>query len=84
MADITNRVLYRRYHSINMSDLCSGLKNTPFIRSPANSVVDLHEPYLHNSSGVLDRQAPLVSRLPNKDFEDGLLLTCKAPVQNPE
>ena len=46
-----------------MSDLCSDLKNISFVKSPANDVVDLYEKYVYDLGDVLDRHAPLVSRL---------------------
>ena len=46
-----------------MSDFRSDLKDTPFFKSPANAVVNLYEQYVHDLVDVLDRHAPLVSRL---------------------
>ena len=37
--------------------------------SPANAVVDLYEQYVHNVD-VLDKHAPLISRLKKKDSAD--------------
>ena len=67
VAHIPFKVQYRRYHPINISDLRSDLKNTSFIKSPANAVVYLYEQYVHNFGDVLDRHAPLVFRLTKKD-----------------
>ena len=50
-----------------MSDLCSNLKSTCFIKPPANAVVDLYKQYVHDLGDVLDRHTPLVSRLTKKD-----------------
>ena len=60
-----NIVQYRRYHYINMSDFRTDLKNTSFVKSPADAVVDLYEQYVHHFhlGNVLDRHAPLISRL---------------------
>ena len=66
MAHIPIKVQYRRYHCINMSDFRSDLK------SPGDTVVDLCEQYAHNLGNVLDRHAPLVSRLTKKDSVDWL------------
>ena len=60
----------RRYHHINMSDFCSDLKNTSFVKSPADAVVDLYEQYVCGLGNFLDRHAPLISRLTNKDSAD--------------
>ena len=54
MAHTPNIVQYRRYHRINMSDFCSDLKNTSFVKSPADAVVDLYEQYVYDLGNVLD------------------------------
>ena len=69
---IPNKLQYRRYHRINMSDLNSDLKNTSFVKSSANAVVDFYEQYVHGLGDVLDTDAPLVSRLTKKDATDWL------------
>ena len=69
-AHTPNKVQYRRYHRINMSNFCSDLKNTPFVKSPANAVVDLYEQYVHGLVDVLNKHAPLISRLKKKDSAD--------------
>ena len=53
-----------------MSDFRSDLKNTSFVKSPADSVVDLCEQYICDLGNVLDRHAPLISRLTTKDSAD--------------
>ena len=65
-----NKVQYRRYHRINMSNFRSELKNTSFVKSPADSVVDLYDQYVHDLADVLDKHAPLISRLKKKDSTD--------------
>ena len=40
-----------------MSNFHSDLKNTSFIKSPADAVVDLYEQYVHDLGNVLDRHA---------------------------
>ena len=65
-----NRIQYRKYHGINMSDFRSDLKNTSFVKSPADVVVDLYEQYVHDLGNVLDRHAPLISRVTKKDSAD--------------
>ena len=78
----TNRVPYRRYHCINMSDFCSDLKNTFFVKSPSDAVVDLYEQYACDWGNVLDSHAPLISRLTNRDSVDWMsddLSMCKVP-----
>ena len=77
VAHIPNKVQYRRYHRINMSDFRSNLKNTCFIKSPANAVVELHEQYVHDLGDVLDEHALLVSRLTKKDSSDWLPDSCQ-------
>ena len=72
VAHIPNKVQYRRYHSINMSDFCSDLKNAFFVKSLANTVVDLYEQNTHNLGNVLDKHAPPVFRLTKKDSADWL------------
>ena len=57
-----------------MSDLHSDLKNIPFVKSPANSVDDLYEQYVHDLGNVLDRHVPLVSRLTRKILCIGCLI----------
>ena len=46
-----------------MFDLHPDFQNTSFIKSPADAVVDLCEQYVHDLGNVLDKHAPLVSRL---------------------
>ena len=50
-----------------MSNFRSDLKNTSFVKSPTNAVVDL---YVHDLVDVLDKHAPLISRLKKKDSAD--------------
>ena len=69
-AHTLNKVQYRRYHHINMSNFLSDLKNTSFVKSPTDSVVDLYEQYIHDLADVLDKHAPLISRLKKKDSTD--------------
>ena len=69
-AHTPNKVQYRRYHCINMSNFRSDLENTSFVRSPANAVVDLYEQYVHDLVDVPDKHAPLISRLKKKDSAD--------------
>ena len=70
VAHTPNIVQYRRYHRINMSDFCSYLKNTSFVKSPVDAVVYLYDQYVHDLDNVLDRHAPLISRLIKKDSAD--------------
>ena len=67
VAHISNKVQYRRYHRINMSDFCSDLKNTSFVKSPADAVVDFYEQYVCDLGYVIDRYAPLISGLTKKE-----------------
>ena len=67
-------VQYRRYHHINMSHFCLDLKNTSFVKSPADAVVDLCEQYVHDLGYVLDRHAPLISRQIKKIPQIGCLM----------
>ena len=69
-AHTPNKVQYKRYHRINMSNFRSDLKNTSFVKFPANAVVDLYDQYVHYLVGVLDKHAPLISRLKKKDSAD--------------
>ena len=66
VAHIPNKVQYRRYHHINMSDIHSDLKSTSFVKSPVDVVVDLYGQYVYDLGNVLYRQAPLISRLTKK------------------
>ena len=70
VAHTPNIVKYRRYHRINMSDFRLDLKNTSFVKSPADAVVDLYEQYVHDLGHVFDRHAPLVYRMIKKDSAD--------------
>ena len=70
VAHTPNIVQYRRYHRINMSDFCSDLKNTSFVKSPVDAVVDLYDQYVHDLGNVIDRHAPIISRLIKKDSAD--------------
>ena len=69
-AHTPNKVHYRRYHRINMSNLRSDLLNTSFVKSPTDSVVDLYDQYVHDLAVVLDKHAPLISRMKKKDSTD--------------
>ena len=55
-----------------MSDFCSDVRDTSFVKSPANTVVDLYEQYVHDLADVLDRNVPLLSRLAKKESADWL------------
>ena len=68
VAHTPNRVQYRRYHRINMSDFHSDLKNTSFVKSPVDDVVDLYEQYVHDLGNVLNSHAPLISEFDKKRF----------------
>ena len=68
VAHIPNKVQYKGYHCIDMSDLHYGLKNPFFVKSTANAVVDLFEQYVYDLVDVLDKYAPLVSRLTKERF----------------
>ena len=72
-----NIIQYRRYHHINMSDFRLDLQNTSFVRSPADAVVDLYKQYAHDLGHVLDRHAPLVSRMIKKDSSDWMSDDCR-------
>ena len=63
-------VQYRRYHCINVSDFKSDLENTSFVKSPVDTVTDLYEQHVHDLGNVLDRHAPLISRVIKKDSAD--------------
>ena len=69
-AHTPNKVQYRRYHHISICDFRSDLKNTFFVKSPANAVVDLYGQYVHDLVDVFDKHAPLISRLKKKDSAD--------------
>ena len=81
VAHTPNKVQYRRYHHINMPDFCSDLKNTSFVKCPADAVVDLYEQYVCDLGNVLDRHAPLISRLTERfwGLDVWWLSTCKVP-----
>ena len=59
-------ISYRRYHRIDMTALRSDLQNVSFVESPANSATELYEQYVKDLTTILDRHAPLVSRLRTK------------------
>ena len=61
VAHIPSQVHYRTYHRINISDFHSDLKNIPFVKSPADAVVDLYEKNVHDLGNTLDRHTPLIS-----------------------
>ena len=54
-----------------MSDFRSDLKNTSFVKSPVDAVVDLYEQYVYDLGNVLDRHTPLISRLIKKLLQIG-------------
>ena len=55
-----------------MSDFRSDLKEMPFVKYPANSVSQLYDQYVHDSSRILDNHAPLVSSWKTKQCADWL------------
>ena len=57
-----------------MSDFRSDLKNTPFVKSLVDAIVDLYEQYVYDFSNVLDRHAPLISILIKKIPLTGCLM----------
>ena len=57
-----------------MFDFRSDLKNTSFFKSPVDAVVYLYEQYVHDLGNVLDRHAPLISRLIKKIPQIGCLI----------
>ena len=66
-----------------MSDFCSDLKNTSFVKSPVDAVAELYKQYVHDLGNVLDRHAPLISRLIKKDSADWMpddYRCAKAPI----
>ena len=77
VADTPNKVQYRRYHHITMSDFCSDLKNSSIVKSPADAVVDLYEQYVCELGNVLDRHALLISIKTKKDFTDWMFDDCR-------
>ena len=79
-AHILNKVQPRRYHCINMSNLRSDLKNTSFVRSLDNAVVDLYQQYVHDLGDVLNKHAPMISRLKRKDSAVWLSDSCQSPL----
>ena len=58
---------------MNMSNFRFDLKNTSFVKSPANAIVDLYEQYVHDLGNILDRHAQLISRLKKKILLFGCL-----------
>ena len=71
-ANCQTRISYKRYHRINMSSFRSDLKIMPFVKCPENSVSQLYDQYVHDLGCILDRHAPLVSSLRNKQLADWL------------
>ena len=67
-----NAVTYKRYHQINMSEFQLDLCETPFVKSPADSVCALYDQYVHDISQILYKHAPLVSRRSCKKPADWL------------
>ena len=57
---------------INVSDFRSDLKEMPFVKCPANSVSQLYDQDVQDLSCILDKDAPLVSRLKTKQRADWL------------
>ena len=53
-------VSYRQYYRIDMTAFRSDSQEMPFVKSPAKSVCNLYQQYIF----VLDKHAPLVSRIP--------------------
>ena len=66
LANCQTVISYRMYHHINMSNLRFDLKDMPFVKCPANSVLQLYDQYVHDLSRIFDSHAPLVFSLKMK------------------
>ena len=64
------RFICKSWLSYVHSPLTILFKNTSFVKSPADAVVDLYDQYVHDLSDVLDRHAPLISKLTKKESAD--------------
>ena len=58
----SNTFTFRRYHKINMRTRMCDLANCSFVASPGSTVSALHEQYIRDLSGLLDKHAPTVTR----------------------
>ena len=59
----TNVITFRRYYKIDLDSLRKDLVNLSFIRPPGDTVSVLCEQYLGGLNKLLDKHAPLVTRL---------------------
>ena len=55
-----------------MTAFRSDLQEVPIVKSPAKSVSNLYQQYMHDLSFVLDKHAPIVSRIPKKQTAECL------------
>ena len=53
-------ISYRRYHKINMQRYHDDLANISFVLSPASTVADLYDQFIHDLGCLLNRCAPLI------------------------
>ena len=56
-------VSYHGYHRIDIDKFRNDLSNIPFVLSPEGTVAELYDQYMIGVTHVLDKHAPIISRM---------------------
>ena len=56
-------VSYHRYHRIDIDQFRNDLSNISFVLSPGGTAAELYDQYLVGVTQVLDKHAPIISRM---------------------
>ena len=65
-------VSYRRYHRIDIDQFRNDLSNIPFVLSPGETAAELYDQYLVFVTQVLDKHAPIISRMTKRQSDEWL------------
>ena len=68
-------VSYCRYHRIDIDQFCNDLSNIPFVLSPGGTAAELYDQYLVGVTQVLDKHAPIISCMTNRQSDEWLSKT---------
>ena len=69
---IEKMVSYRRYHRIDIDQFRNDLSNIPFVLSPGGTAAELYDQYLVFVTQVLDKHAPIISRMTKRQSDEWL------------
>ena len=69
---IEKMVSYCRYHRIDIDQFRNDLSNIPFVLSPGGIVAELYYQYMVGVTQVLDKHAPVISRMTKRQSDEWL------------